>query len=200
MTGTYNELDQSNSINIVANIDDYQICLHGQQELCVYSKKTYKDIIEDKPNARVKSFIEGVTDLSSGYFAITQDGQVLFHSSIGNYQTIFECQGDEQIICTSKLNKVENVFGSDSIFDTKFSYMFAVSTKSSDPLKINESNLYTFGLALLNIDVEEGPIFEIVCIKRTISYPIITAIMFLLGEKESNKKYKNKHAPHVLLG
>jgi hypothetical protein len=54
---------------------------------------------------------------------------------------------NEKIICTSRICKTKDVFGKNSLFDKKFKYMLAISTKSTDTEKFGEANLVLVGLS-----------------------------------------------------
>jgi hypothetical protein len=47
------------------------------------------------------------------------------------------------------------VFGKNSLFDKKYKYMLAISTKSTDTEKFNEANLVLVGLSF-NQGLKEG--------------------------------------------
>lgn len=60
---------------------------------------------------------------------------------------LYKCGFGEKIICTSKICITKDVFGKNSLFDKKFKYLLAISTKSTDTNKFNEANLVLIGLS-----------------------------------------------------
>jgi len=77
MTGTYNEVDDENNINIVANIEEgIQIKLTSHQELCIYTQEGVENAQFSSLDFSPKYFIESVQDFSSGIFIVTIDNKV----------------------------------------------------------------------------------------------------------------------------
>ncbi|CAI2370136.1 unnamed protein product [Moneuplotes crassus] len=205
MEGTYMTKGEHQKSHIISNVDQkLQVQLTPQQILNVYKTGHKEEVHKLEEEVHVKEFIESSSEISSGCFFVSQNNRVYFQTGVGSQQNntkLFKCRVRHQIVCASKICKVKDVFGDNSIFDEKYQYVLCVSTKSNEVSKHMECNLVTIGISISSDQSSGNVQIESTSITRTIGYQLITSIYLMEKYKESNAGYAPvQNIPNVILG